>query len=168
MADKRDIQNGLPYRPQLSQGTQSTYLKDVYKPLARGNIRLIEIHCLRDDGVLECKLVHKLLAVDRKPKYATISYTWNPKNRITYGKYDVASKHIILDGFRTRVPDKAATILRLMFAVRTYISDPTGHRLTLVAPPTPCLDRRDMHQPVRCRRESRPGPNDGRHLPFCE
>ncbi|EME88426.1 uncharacterized protein MYCFIDRAFT_170044 [Pseudocercospora fijiensis CIRAD86] len=110
MADQRDAQNGLPYRPQLRQGTQSTYLKDVYRPLARGSIRLIELHGLGDDG--------RLLAPDAKPKYATISYTWNPKNRITYGKYDVASKHIILDGFRTRVPDKAATILRLMFAHR--------------------------------------------------
>ncbi|KXT18075.1 hypothetical protein AC579_4533 [Pseudocercospora musae] len=116
MADERDVQHGLLYRPQLSQGTQSAYLKDVYKPLARGNIRLIELLGLREGGVLQCRLVHKKLQSENKPKYATISYTWNPKNRITYGKYDVASKHIILDGFRTRVPDKAATILRLMFA----------------------------------------------------
>ena len=103
----------LPYQPSRPAATLLHPLSELYKPLARGYIRLLLILDFNADGIVTCSLDPVALE-DAERTYTAISYTWDEQERRWYGKHNTLPKVIIINGNHVIVPDKVANIIAMM------------------------------------------------------
>lgn len=102
-----------PYRPR-PRADHIHPLSTCYKPLALGHIRLLDLQGFDDYDSLVCSVQHTPLDI-ASGTYTAISYTWNEKERIWYGKLQEPScQTIVIDGLVISVSGKVAAILALM------------------------------------------------------